>query len=107
MYPRRLYLDLAGTPSSLGEVLLVVFLSAVERRRGCHLRHDLLSESTGILQFLQRATRRRLLLRSVGKDRRAVLAPDVPALAVSRRRIVVAPEDIQQLLVRDFRRVEH
>src|SRR2546423_11014039 len=52
-----------------------------------------------------RAERRLLLFGIVEEDHRAVLVADVPALTVELGRVVLAPEDVEQLLVGDLLRV--
>ena len=54
---------------------------------------------------LLRGARRRLLLGRVEEDGRAVLRADVGPLAVQLRRVVAVPEDVEQRVVRDHRRV--
>src|SRR6476646_770470 len=85
----------------LGQVLLVVGLGVVERARRRDLSADL--AVAGLAQALlehRGAVLRRLRLR-VGErvDRRAVLRADVISLTHALRRVVVLPEELEQLLV--------
>src|SRR4029453_6257835 len=84
---------------TLLEVLLVVILRLVERLGRLHLRHD----RRGPVRLLARlrAQRSLLLLGIVEEHDRAVLVADVPTLTVELRRIVLAPEHLEQLVVRD------
>src|SRR6266849_415543 len=85
------------------EVALVVFLRAPEPGRGHDLGDDRLLEVA--LRLLLRPEGLLLLLGVVREDDRAVLVREVGALAVQRRRVVHVPERVQQLRVRDLRRV--
>src|SRR5688572_2455723 len=49
-----------------------------------------------------RPQRRLLLVAVVEEDGRAVLVSDVPSLAVQLRRVVLAPEHLQQVVVREL-----
>src|SRR5438477_290545 len=52
--------------------------------------------------LLLRAHRDLLLLGIMEEDHRAVLVADVPTLSVQLGRVVLVPEDVQELLVRDL-----
>src|SRR3954469_16583244 len=84
----------------LREVLLVILLGEVHRRRLADLGRDL--AMAGLVQLLledRTALLRRLeLLRSIGVDRRTVLRADVVPLAHPLGRVVALPEHAQQLL---------
>src|SRR6476620_6627661 len=90
--------DLADLPAVLLDVALVVVLGRPEGRCRDDLGHDLLAEVG--LGGVTRRLRGLALLLGVVEDRGAVLRADVPALAVPRRRVVDAPEEREQLLVR-------
>src|SRR5205085_3634555 len=93
----------AARAAPLLQVLLVVVLGRVERL--CRLDHR--DDGLAIVRLLLRLRSRRdlLLLGIVEEDHRAVLVADVPALAVELGRVVLGPEDLEQLLVRDLLRV--
>src|SRR4051812_9504624 len=96
----------AARAAALLEVLLVVVLGLPEGRSGLDLRLDLPRPAElGLGRRLARA-RRRLLLGRVEEDRRAVLRADVESLAIPRTRVVLAPEDVEDILVGDDGRVE-
>src|SRR3954452_7272373 len=96
--PRR-----AGRAAALLEVLLVVVLRLVELLRVLDLRDDRFAVVR--LLGVARGLRRGALLVVVDEDDAAVIVSDVPALAVQLRRVVLAPEDAEQVVVRDLRGV--
>src|SRR5919197_4190908 len=96
--------SVADRTALLLEVLLVVVLGLVEGGRGDDLGRDALREPR--LHLGLRGERLLLLLRRVEEDRGAVLAADVRALAVPLSGVVRAPEEVEQLLVGDDRRIE-
>src|SRR5690606_16343914 len=117
--PLRAQADRAGHPGAaqpavtvgvLGQVLLVLVLGVIERRRG---RPDLGGDGpvAGRVQprlvGIAAGQRERVLLVVVAEDRRAVLGADVVALAHALGWIVVLPERRQQGLERHPRRVVH
>src|SRR5207247_8175700 len=93
----------ARRPAALLQVLLVVVLGRPEGLRGLDHGHDR-PPPVGLLA-LPRGLSGRALLLVVDEDDRAVLVTDVPALAVELRRVVLAPEDVEELVVRDPLRV--
>src|SRR5262249_21116772 len=103
-----------GTPQTavavrvLREVLLVVRLRVVERAGLGDLGRDLAVARAGELRLERLARRLRGgALRVRGRvDRRAVLRADVVALAHALRRVVVLPEEPEDLLVARLPRVE-
>src|SRR3954452_5563093 len=95
--------DRAARLTALLEVLLVVVLGRPEPPGGHDLGDDLALEAALVL--VTRRGRCPLLLAVVREDRRPVLAADVPALTVARRRVVTVPERREQLVVGDERRV--
>src|SRR3984893_8915612 len=101
--------DAAVAPRVLGEVVLTRVFGGVELGRLLDLGGDLavarLREDR--LVGLLRGQGGAALGVAVVVDRRAVLGPDVVALAHALRRVVVLPEHAQQVLVRDLGRVEH
>jgi hypothetical protein len=82
--------DLAGGAALPIEVPLVVVLVLVEGAGGRELGHNRLYH--GVLLVLAGRGRDRRLVGVVAEDRRAVLAADIRALTVPRRRIVDPPE---------------
>src|SRR5262245_23892039 len=93
----------------LVQVLLVVVLREVEGRRLADLGGD--RAEAGLAERARVGVARRLgrlaLRLAVGVDGRAVLGADVVALAHALRGVVALPEDLQQRVVRDSRRIEH
>ena len=89
----------AARPAALLEVLLVIVLGLVERLRGLDLRHD--RRAPVPLLSRLRLHSSLVLLLVVEEDRGAVVVADVPALAIQLGRVVLRPEDVEQLLVRD------
>lgn len=73
--------------------------------RGQHLRRHLLPSKPLPLHRTQYLPRPRLLLRRVIKDSAPVLRAHVGPLAVRRRRVVHAEEELDQALIRDDARV--
>src|SRR5580692_12750499 len=99
--------EAAITLRILGEVLLMIVLGKIERRRvddlGSDRAHALRVERLGIGRlrgFRGGALRRRKYI-----DAGAVLGADVVALAHALGRVVALPEGLEQLLVGDFLRV--
>src|SRR6185295_5609353 len=91
--------DPAVRQAVLFQVPLVVFLRPVELRCGRDLRDDRPLVPAALFEALLRSAGSRLLLGVEEEDGRPVLLSDVRSLAVERRRVVVLPEDIQELLV--------
>src|SRR5438552_16251834 len=83
---------------------MIVF-RLVERRRRSDLGHDRARKLSARRQLRLRLLGDSLLLVAVIENRRTVLGADVRALTVQRRRIVILPEDVEQLLVRHLRRI--
>src|SRR5580693_4633873 len=88
----------AARGAALLQIALVVFFGPPEGRGGRDLGHDRAAKAAAGLQLVARGNRRRLLLRGVEEDRRAVLRPLVRTLLVQRGRVVVGPEHFQQPL---------
>src|SRR6266508_1332102 len=89
----------ARAPALL-EVLLVVVLCLVERLRRRDLRHDR-TRPVALLTLLRRVGGCALLL-VVDEHHAAVVVADVPALPIQLCRVVLVPEDVQQLVVGDY-----
>src|SRR5262249_10924842 len=103
--PNHLPRYTAVADAALFQVALVVFLRGPEFGRGGDLGDDRPAEPARAILALSGGARRRLLLRRVEEDRRAVLVADVGALPVQRRRVVVRPEHLQQVVVGDLPRL--
>src|SRR4029079_9412947 len=95
----------AARAAALLEVLLVVVLGDVEGLRRLDHRDDRLAVAARRVYLALRLLGARALLLVLVEDDRAVLVSYVPALAVQLRRVVLAPEGLEQLLVRDPLRV--
>jgi len=92
--------------SVLREILLMIFFRAIERWRRFDLRDDRSPKASALFQFGVFRFSGRLLFRRVVENNRAVLRTDVGALAIARSRIMVAPENVQQLPIGNLRRVK-
>src|SRR6185312_14420929 len=99
-------LDVAARESALLQIPLVVFLGFV--KGACRLdgRDDGSPVATAGIASGARGSGRRLLGRGGVEDDRAILGADVRPLTVQGRRIVVVPEDLQELIVGNARWVE-
>src|SRR5262249_53816412 len=97
--------DPAVRQAALFQVLLVVVLGPVESRGRLDRGDDRAAVLSALFESVFRFSRGSLLLGRVKEDDRTVLLADVGALAVPRRGIVVLPEDLEKLLVRDLRGV--
>src|SRR5271166_4135956 len=88
----------------LGEILLVVAFGEVERTRFGDLGSDRPVTSGGqrLSVSLRRTARSCELLGGGRVDRRTVLRSDVIALAHALGRVMILPEDLEQILVGDF-----
>src|ERR1051326_3261571 len=93
----------------LGEILLMIVLGEIERRRVADLGGDLAvalrPQRLGVGGF--RGLTGRALRGIEGVDARAILRADVVALAHALGRVVVLPERLEQPLVGDSARVEN
>ena len=86
-------------------IVLVVLLGGVELRGVDDLGHDGGRKPLRLLQGFFRRLGKLFLLLVVVEDRRSVLVAVVAELGVPGQRVYVAPEDPEQLLIRDFRGV--
>jgi hypothetical protein len=92
--------------TALLDVALMVVLRGPKPRGGPYLGDDRRAANPAALKRRLRRARRGFLAGVVGKDDRAVLAaPFVWTLIVLRGRIVQLPENVQQIIVRDPRRI--
>src|SRR5437773_12519994 len=97
---------MAGGHAALLQVLLVILFGAIERACGSNLRRDGPLEFSAGLDRLSRLLGCRFLFRRMKENCCAVLRAEVWSLAVHLRRVVRVPEDVEQLFVTRFRRIE-
>ena len=90
----------------LCEITLMIFFRAIEGGRGLNLCHDRLAKAPAAVESLLFRFRRRFLFRRMIKNDRPILRTDIGALAIPGRRVVIAPENIEQLLVGHLRGFE-
>jgi hypothetical protein len=88
------------------KVALMIFFRAPEFRRRLDLRHDWPIETSVLLQLAFRGFGDVSLLRRMIKDHGTILPSNVGPLSIQRRRIVIRPENIKQLVVIDLRWIE-
>src|SRR6266446_1108443 len=98
--------EVAGGHTALLQIFLVILLTAIERACGRDLRRDGPLEFAAGIECCSRLLGRGFLLRGMKKNRRAILRAEVRPLAVHLRRVVRLPENVEQLLVTHFRRIE-
>src|SRR5713226_3541113 len=87
-------------------VVLVVILCPIELRSGRDFSHDRILERFGLVECGFRLLRFDFLFVIVKENRGAVLMPDVAELAITRGRIDIVPEDVEQLAIAGFLRIE-
>jgi hypothetical protein len=92
--------------AALFQVLLVIFFGPIELTSRHDLGGDGAREFAALGEALARGGGGGLLLGRVIENGRAILRAHVGALAVALRGIVVLPEGVQQLLVRNVLRIE-
>ena len=85
--------------------MLVILLGFPKIGGRDDLGDDRAAEAMRDRQLCDGSFRRRFLLRGIIKDHGAILGADVGALPVRRGRIVVGPEDFEELRVGDFCRI--
>src|SRR5262249_16028064 len=98
--------DRAVRLTALFQIALVIFFRSPEFRRRLDLRDNRPIELPARREFRLGCFGRSLLFRRMIKNHRAILPADVGTLAIQRRRIVVRPKNVEQLLVTDLRRIE-
>src|SRR5580693_5871000 len=99
-------LEVARRRAALLKIFLVVLLRAV-KWPGCRdLRRDRPLELPARVQLGLHLLRGGFLLRRMKENRRAILRPEVGPLSIDLRRIVYAPEHLEQSLKTDLRRIE-
>jgi hypothetical protein len=74
--------------------------------RRLDLRHDWPIETSALFQLVFRGFGGRFLLRRMVKDHGTILLSNIGALPIQRRRIVIRPKNIKQLVVTDLRWIE-
>jgi Sulfotransferase family len=92
--------------TALFKVALMIFFRAPEGQLRLDLRHDWPIETSVLLQLAFRGFGGRSLLRRMIKDHGSILLSNIGPLPIQRRRIVVRPENIKQLVVTDLRWIE-
>ena len=84
----------------------MIFFRGIKRRGRFDLRHNRLLEAAALIQAGLRLFRRRVLFGGVIKNHRTILVADIGPLTIQGGRIVIRPEDIQELIVTNDRRIE-
>jgi hypothetical protein len=84
----------------------MILFSGIESGRRFDLRHDWPLKTAALVQAGLRLFRRYALLGRVIKNHGTILVADIGALAIQRSRIVIRPEDIEELIVADDRGIE-
>ena len=92
--------------TALFKVTLMIFFGPPKPWRRLDLRHDWPIETSALFQLVFRGFGRRFLLRRMVKDHGTILLSDIGTLPIQRRRIVVRPENIKQLVVTNLRWIE-
>ena len=92
--------------AALFQIALVIFFRAPELWSGLDLRHDQSIKSAAFADLLLRLFGRGFLFRRMIKNHRAILRAHIGTLSIQRRRIVVRPENVEDLIVSYFRRIE-
>src|ERR1700716_3237067 len=93
----------------LGQILLMIVLGEIEFASGCDLGGDSAQTLCGQRLLIGRSGRVRGFALRVAEsvDRGTILGADVIALTHALRRVVTFPKRLQELVVRDFLRIEH
>jgi hypothetical protein len=84
----------------------MIFLRAPEGRRRLDLRHDRALEPAALLDFFLCSLGCDFLRWRMIKNDGAILRPHIRPLSVQCRRIVIRPENVEQLIVIDLCRIE-
>jgi hypothetical protein len=84
----------------------MIFLSSIKLLRRFNLSNDGPLEASGLFQRAFGFFRFRFLLRRMIKYDGTILPADIGALPVARSRVVIGPENIEQLPIRDLPRIE-
>ena len=92
--------------TALFKVALMIFFGPPKPWRRLDLRHNWPIETSALFQLAFRGFGRRFLLRRMVKDHGTILLTDIGTLPIQRRRIVVRPKNIKQLVVTNLRWIE-
>ena len=92
--------------TALFKVALMIFFGPPKPWRRLDLRHNWPIETSALFQLVFRGFGRRFLLRRMVKDHGTILLTDIGTLPIQRRRIVVRPKNINQLVVTNLRWIE-
>ena len=92
--------------TALFKVALMIFFGPPKLWRRLDLRHDWPIETSALFQLVFRGFGSRFLLRRMVKDHGTILPSNIGTLPIQRRRIVVRPENIKQLVVTNLRWIE-
>ena len=92
--------------TALFKVALMIFFGPPKPWRRLDLRHNWPIETSALFQLVFRGFGSRFLLRRMVKDHGTILLPDIGTLPIQRRRIVVRPKNIKQLVVTNLRWIE-
>ena len=88
------------------KVTLMIFFRAIKGRSRLDLSHNRAAETPALVELFFLRFGGALLFRRMIENDRAILRSDIGPLAISRRGIVIAPENIEQLFVADLVRIE-
>jgi hypothetical protein len=92
--------------TALFKVTLMIFFGPPKPWRRLDLRHNWPIETSALFQLVFRGFGGRFLLGRMIKDHGSILLSGIGTLPIQRRRIVVRPENIKQLVVTNLRRIE-
>src|SRR5207253_1254504 len=96
---------MAARQAALFQILLVIILSLIESRSGNNLRDDRLPICSRLSALFLRTLSRGLLFGVMIENRGTILRSRVGPLPVQLRGIVVLPENVQQLFIRNLGRI--
>ena len=88
--------------ATLCQISLMILFGPPKFRRRLDLGHNRSIEFSARGKFLLGSFRARFLFGRIIKNHRSILRPNIRALAVHRRRVVVRPENIEELVVTDL-----
>src|SRR4029078_1109765 len=84
------------------QILLMVFFRSPEFWGRLNRGDDWFRETSTVLKTFLGRLRSRFLFRRMVKHDRSILRSHIGTLAIQRSRVVVGPENLQQLFVTDF-----
>ena len=105
-HQRKPRLDRTVRLAALFQIALVIFFRAPKLRGRLDLGHDWSIKFAALSYFLLRLFGRGFLFRRMIENHGAVLGADIRALSIQSRRIVVRPENVEELIVIDLGRIE-